>query len=52
MNNIFYNVFFEGLNLSAYLLSAGAAILCGVLVAFASTFRSNTTKSFFIFSMH
>jgi uncharacterized membrane protein YhiD involved in acid resistance len=47
MNSIFYNVFFEGLNLSAYLLSAGAAILCGVLVAFASTYRSNITKSFF-----
>ena len=47
MNNIFYNVFFEGLNLSAYLLSAGAAIFCGALVAFASAFRSNITKSFF-----
>ena len=46
--NVFNNIFFEGLNLTTYLISAAAAIICGALVAFASSFRSNVTKSFFI----
>ncbi len=46
MNSIFYNIFFEGLTIDAYLISATVAILCGALVAFASSFRSHTTKSF------
>ena len=46
--NIFYNVFFEGLSVSAYLISALAAVFCGFLVALVSAFRSHITKSFFI----
>lgn len=46
--NIFDNIFYEGLNLTTYLISAAAALMCGALVAFASSVRSNVTKSFFI----
>ena len=46
--NIFDNIFFEGLNIGTYLISAAVAIVCGALVAFVSSFRSHTTKSFFI----
>lgn len=46
--NIFDNIFFEGLNIGTYLISAAVAIFCGALVAFVSSFRSHTTKSFFI----
>lgn len=46
--NIFDNIFYEGLNVTTYLISAAVAILCGALVAFVSSFRSNTTKSFFV----
>lgn len=48
MNNIFYNIFFEGLSINGYLISAGVAILCGALVAFVTSFRSHTTKSFVV----
>ena len=46
MTNIFYNIFFEGLSVNAYLISAVAALLCGACVAFVTSFRSHTTKSF------
>ncbi len=46
--NIFDNIFYEGLNISTYLISAVVAILCGTLVAFVSSFRTHTTKSFFV----
>lgn len=44
--NIFDNIFFEGLNVSTYLISAAIALLCGALVAFVSSFRSYCTNSF------
>ena len=46
--NIFENIFFEGLDLDTYLISAAIAIFCGFLAAIVSSFRSHTTKSFFI----
>lgn len=46
--NVFENIFFEGLNVTTYLISALVAILCGFMVAFVSSFRSYTTKSFFV----
>lgn len=46
--NIFNNIFFEGLGVDTYLISAAAAIFCGFLVAIVSSFRAHTTKSFFI----
>ena len=48
MENLFYNIFFEGLSINAYLISAGVALFCGALVAFVTSFRSHTTKSFII----
>lgn len=48
MYDISYNIFFEGISLGAYVISAGIAILCGLLVAFVSSFRSHITKSFFV----
>ncbi len=48
--NIFDNIFLEGfsanIQVSAYLISAGIALLCGALVALVSSFRSHVTKSF------
>ncbi len=46
MNSIFDNIFFEGLNVTNYLISAAIALLCGGLVAFVTSFRSYATKSF------
>ena len=48
MNNIFYNIFFEGLSVNSYVISAAIALLCGALVAFVTSFRSRTTKSFIV----
>lgn len=48
--NIFENIFLEGfsanIQVKAYLISAGIALLCGALVALVSSFRSHVTKSF------
>lgn len=48
--NIFENIFLEGfssnIQVRAYLISAGIALLCGALVALVSSFRSHVTKSF------
>lgn len=44
--NIFSNIFIEGLTLNTYLLSAGIALVCGLLVAIVSSIRSHTTNSF------
>lgn len=46
MDKIFYDIFFEGLTVNSYLISAGIALLCGALVAFVTAFRSHATKSF------
>ena len=47
--NIFGNIYFEGLEIGAsYLIGAAIALLCGALVAMVSSFRSHTTKSFFV----
>lgn len=46
MNNIFYDIFFEGLTVNTYLISAAVALLCGALIAFVTSFRTHTTKSF------
>lgn len=50
MDKIFDNIFLEGfvanIEVTDYLLSAGIALLCGILVALVSSVRSYSTKSF------
>lgn len=46
--NIFENIFYQGLGVGTYLISAAVALLCGALIAFVSSFRSYATKSFFV----
>ena len=48
MNGIFDNIFMQGLNVSTYLISAAVALACGALVAFVSSLRTHTTKSFVV----
>ena len=48
MDNIFHNIFFEGLSVNTYLISAVIALVCGAIVAFATSFRSQATKSFIV----
>ncbi|MBR2381694.1 MAG: DUF4956 domain-containing protein [Clostridia bacterium] len=45
--NLFSNIFLNGMSVATYLLSAGCAIFCGLLVAFVTKFRNRVTKSFF-----
>lgn len=44
----FGNIFAEPMTVGTYLLSAGMAILCGAIVAFASLLKERVTKSYFI----
>jgi len=46
MSELFTSAFAEGMDLKGYLLCTGIAVLCGVIAAFASSFRSGITKSF------
>ena len=45
--DLFDNIFIGGMSVGTYLISAGVAMLCGLLVAFCASFRSRVTKSFF-----
>ena len=45
--NIFENLFIDGMTVGTYLWSAVFALACGAIVAFASSFRSRVSKSFF-----
>jgi hypothetical protein len=45
--NLFGNIFIGGMSVATYLLSAGLAIFCGLLVSLTSCFRNRVTKSFF-----
>ena len=48
MNDIFGSIVNagEGLTLQSYLVALGASILCGLIVLFATAFKSRVTKSF------
>lgn len=46
MPELFSSAFAEGMNLHNYLICTAVAIACGLLAAFASSFRSSITKSF------
>lgn len=45
---IFGNIFAEPMTVGTYLLSAGMALLCGLIVAIASSVRGRVTKSYFM----
>jgi hypothetical protein len=45
--SLFNNIFLGGMSVATYLLSAGAAIFCGLLVALVTSFKYRITKSFF-----
>lgn len=45
--NIFDNIFIGGMSIGTYLISALVAMVCGLLVALSTSFRSRITKSFF-----
>ena len=44
---IFSNIFAEGMSIGTYFISAILAIVCGLIVAFASSYRARASKSFF-----
>ena len=46
--NLFGNIFLGGMSVGTYLLSAGCAILCGLIVALVASFKFRITKSFFV----
>jgi heme/copper-type cytochrome/quinol oxidase subunit 4 len=48
MNDIFSSIVSagEGLTLQSYLVALGASLLCGLIVLFATAFKSRVTKSF------
>ena len=46
MPELFSSAFAEGMDIGMYLVCTAVAILCGVIAAFASSFRSGITKSF------
>lgn len=48
MFDVFTPVFSEGLDLKWYLICTATALLCGLIAALASAFRSDTTRSFAI----
>lgn len=45
--NLFGNIFLNGMSIFTYVLSAVCAIVCGLLVALVTSFKSRITKSFF-----
>ena len=45
--NLFGNIFLNGMSVFTYVLSAVCAIVCGLLVALVTSFKSRITKSFF-----
>lgn len=45
--NLFGNIFLNGMSIFTYILSAVCAIVCGLLVALVTSFKSRITKSFF-----
>ena len=45
--NLFSNIFLQGMSLGTYIISALAAIICGLVVALVTSFKYRTTKSFF-----
>ncbi len=46
--NLFGNIFLGGMSVGTYVISAFLAIVCGLLVALASSVRSRISKSFFL----
>ena len=48
MPDLFASVLTGSLTLSTYLLCIGAAFVCGVIVAAASSFRTHMSKSFLV----
>ena len=46
--NLFSNIFLQGMSLGTYIISALAAIICGLLVALATSIKYRVTKSFFV----
>lgn len=46
--NLFSNIFIQPMSIGTYLISAIVALVCGVIVAFATLFRSRASKSFFV----
>lgn len=45
--NFFDNIFINGMTVATYLISAVFALVCGTVVAMASSYKSRTSKSFF-----
>ena len=45
--NIFENILVDGMTVGVYLLGAVVALLCGLIVAFTSSFKARATRSFF-----
>lgn len=45
--NFFGNIFTNGMTVATYLISAVFALVCGTVVAMASSYKSRTSKSFF-----
>lgn len=45
--NLFGNIFVDGISVGTYVISALFSLLCGALIAFASSFRTRVSKSFF-----
>lgn len=48
--NLFSNIFVSlgGISIGTYLLSAAAALVCGLIVSLVSSFRNHISKSFFV----
>ena len=45
--NLFENIFTNGMTVTTYLISAVFALVCGAVVAFASSFKARASKSLF-----
>ena len=45
--NFFANILVDGMTVGAYLIGAAVSLLCGLIVAFAVSFRARATRSFF-----
>lgn len=45
--NIFENILVDGMTVGVYLLGVVVALLCGLIVAFTSSFKGRATRSFF-----
>ncbi len=48
MPQLFESVIKDGITLESYLICIGAALLCGIIAAFAASVKSHATKSFVI----